>query len=185
MVFQALPITLEQEFENAEKKFKAKMEEEQAKAVELHEEKRAGEKKFEHVGKRRKEEEKESKQQDENKGADVDEKKSEQAGRKVFGEEKERDDETGEKGKAEKEKSRKGGEEKDNIKEEKKMGEKEEVMERPGSEQGMAKTKRSTRLTKSCSVQVTGESKLCSTTKSKSGKTHTKVVKVLHGLTFS
>ena len=160
------------------------MEEEQAKAVELHEEKRAGEKKFEHVGKRRKEEERESKQQDENTGADVDEKKCEQAGRKVFGEEKERDDETGEKGKAEKEKSRKGGEEKES-KEEKKKVEKEEVMERPGSEQGMAKTKRSTRLTKSCSVQVFGESKLCSTTKSKSGKTHTKVVKVLHGLTFS
>ena len=128
------------------------MKEEQAKAVELHEEKRAGEKK----------------QVDEEKR----EEKHEEKERTIGDNGEEKVGETGEMGRAEKGKDPK-------------MKENEEEMEswRSGSDhQAMVKAKRSTRLTKSSSVQVVGESK--SKTESKPIRTHTKLVKVFHGLTF-
>ena len=131
------------------------MKEEQAKAVELHEEKRAGEKK----------------QVDEEKR----EEKHEEKERTIGDNGEEKVGETGEIGRAEKGKTRKDP----------KMKENEEEMEswRSGSDhQAMVKAKRSTRLTKSSSVQVVGESK--SKTASKPIQTHTKLVKVFHGLTF-
>ena len=65
---------------------------------------------------------------------------------------------------------------------EKKNGEKEADVrkERSLSEENKVKTKRSTRLTKSCSVQVIGESK--SKSKYKQVPIQTKCVKVFHGL---
>ena len=128
------------------------MKEEQAKAVELHEEKRAGEKK----------------QVDEEKR----EEKHEEKERTIGDNGEEKVGETGEIGRAEKRKDPK-------------MKENEEEMEswRSGSDhQAMVRAKRSTRLTKSSSVQVVGESK--SKTESKPIQTHTKLVKVFHGLTF-
>ena len=100
-------MTFEQEFENAEKKFKAKMEEEQAKAVELHEEKRAGEKKCEQVDERKCEQVDERKREEENKGEEQDDRK--RADEKKC-EQTERDEEHDEKRRSEKEKSRKESE---------------------------------------------------------------------------
>ena len=128
------------------------MKEEQAKAVELHEEKRAGEKK----------------QVDEEKR----EEKHEEKERTIGDNGEEKVGETGEIGRAEKGKTRKDP----------KMKENEEEMESWRSDQAMVKAKRLTRLTKSSSVQVVGESK--SKTESKPIQTHTKLVKVFHGLTF-